>query len=139
MVLLPLFCLAEDAARLFFFFYVVLHVLAEHLYLRIVKLIARLHSLDFRDKLLRTVVLDLCFVEHVVFHVAAFFGIEDLFFDLRMHLERKGNLFEELASLSVAFELLVFVEPLFDLAVIFLEKADGERIAPAGTPRPPRL
>jgi hypothetical protein len=123
-------CLSEDTPGLLFFFDVMFDVFAEDLHFGVVKIIARFHRFNFGDQLLRAVMLDLRFVEHVVFDVPPLFCIENLFFDFGVDLQSERNLIEELELFSRGLELLVLVEPFFNLAVIFLRSVivNGSRV-----------
>jgi hypothetical protein len=77
-------------------------------------------------------VLDVGLVQHVLFDVAALLRIEDLLLDRGVDLQGQRDLAEQLQLLGVVLELLVLVEPAFDLAVVGLQQADGQRVAAAG-------
>ena len=67
--------------------------------------------------------LDIGLVQHVVFDVAALFGIEDLLLDLRVDLQGQRDPVEQRQLLGVVLQLLVLVEPAFDFAVVLLQQA----------------
>ena len=77
--------LAARKQLAFLFLDVVVDVLAEHLDLRVVQLVGRIHRLDLLDEVLRRRVLDLGLVEQVLLvERFARSGIEDLFLDRRV-------------------------------------------------------
>ena len=130
-ILITAFRLREDSPRLFFFLDVVPDVLAENLHLRIVKFVARLHRLDLSDHLLGAVMLDVSFIEHVVFDIAPLFRVEDFFFDHRVDFERERDLTKESKFLSLVIQLFVLIEPFLNLPVIFFQQTYRQGIAAA--------
>ncbi len=103
----------------------VLDHLGEDVDLRVEVLVPGAHLLDLGDELLRGVVLDLGLVVRVrVVGRLEEGGIEDLFLDERVDLERAADVVGELRLAFLLARLLELGEPLLDLPVVGLEEGD---------------
>lgn len=127
--------------RAFFFIDVLLHQVLEHVEFGFVLLLMRIHAFEAFYRRLNKAML---FVRLGDFHalLALFcapfeFGIEDVFFDQRVHAQRAIDLLERVVPFYRVVRFDRFFEERLDLAVLMFEKIESVHAATSAAMRIP--